>query len=114
VAVDDVCEAFVLAAATGEQEPGAVYNVGTGVQLTIADAVAVARETLGIAAQPEWGSLDERSWDTDCWVADPRRIRTALGWAPRRSFAEGFAELVGWFRDRPERVAFYEAAASRR
>jgi UDP-glucose 4-epimerase len=114
VYVDDVAEAFLLAAAGGAPKPGAVYNVGTGRQVTLGEAVAVARAALGIAAEPEWGSLEERPWDTEVWVSDPRTIRAELGWSARRSFAEGFGELVEWFRGRPQLLDFYEQGAARR
>lgn len=105
--VDDAVEACVRAAARPDQEPGAVYNVGSGVQTTVAQAVDVARRVLGIAAEPRWGSMAGRSWDTAVWVADPRRIRTALGWRPTLDFAAGFARFVDWFRTRPDMRAFY-------
>ena len=114
VYVDDVADAFLLAAEGEDQEPGAVYNVGTGRQVTVGDAVAVARAELGIAAEPEWGSMEERSFDTEVWIADVRKIRSELGWIPRRSFAEGFAEVVQWFRDRPHLRALYDGTARRR
>jgi dTDP-glucose 4,6-dehydratase len=32
-----------------------------------------------------------------------RKIRTELGWRPRRNLAEGLAETVAWYRDNPDR-----------
>ena len=40
VYVDDVVDAYCLAAAR-DHEPGSVYNVGTGVQTTLAEVVAL-------------------------------------------------------------------------
>jgi nucleoside-diphosphate-sugar epimerase len=114
VYVDDALDAFLLAAAHDGHEPGAVYNVGTGQQVTIAEAVAVARAELAIEAEPEWGSMDDRSWDTEVWVADPGKIRTELGWAPQRSFASGLAELADWLRARQDLWAFYDEGARAR
>ena len=100
VYVDDVVEAYLLAATRDGQEPGSVFNVGTGVQTSLRDAVTIARRVLGIAAEPAWGSMPNRSWDTTVWVADSRAIRTALGWAPRHDFETGFRRMVSWFADR--------------
>lgn len=105
VYVDDVCDAFVLAAQRGS--PGAVYNVGTGVQTTIGEIVEIARRELELRAEPRWGSMDERRWDTATWVANPRKIERDLGWAPRVALAEGFRRTVLWLRDRPELWARY-------
>jgi dolichol-phosphate mannosyltransferase len=112
VHVDDICEAFVGAAARAGQERGAVYNVGTGVQTTIGEAVEVARKALAIEKEPTWGSMPRRSWDTTCWVADARLIRERLGWSPRYSFEEGFRSTVDWFRAHPEMVALYRERIS--
>jgi UDP-glucose 4-epimerase len=96
VAVDDVVEAFVLAAAAENPEPGAVYNIGTGVGTSLAEVVELARRTLGIEAEAEWGSLPPRRWDTAVWVADSRKARARLGWAPRLELERGFRETVEW------------------
>lgn len=110
VFVDDVVEAYLAAARHTAGEPGAIYNVGTGVQTTIAEAVEVARRTLRIPGEPEWGSMPARVWDTDTWVADSRKIRAELGWAPRVTFAEGFARMAMWLDGHPELRDRYEAA----
>jgi len=93
--VDDVIDAYLLAE---RGEPGAVYNVGTGRQTPLREAVATAREVIGISAQPEWGTMADRLWDTTIWLANNQRIKAALGWQPRHSFAEGFREMVDWLR----------------
>ena len=101
VAVDDVTEAFVLAARRPSPEPGAIYNVGSGVQTSIAQLVALARRVLDIEAEPDWASMPPRSWDTDTWVADSRKIREELGWAPRIGLEEGFTRTVEWLLENP-------------
>lgn len=96
VYVDDVTEAFLLAAgAIGRHPPGAVYNVGTGVQTTLREVVDVARRILAIPAEPQWGSMPRRPWDASCWVADNRRIREELGWAPRFTLEQGLRAMTG-------------------
>lgn len=98
VYVEDVCEAYLLAATRAGQEPGAVYNVGSGVQTSLRQLVELARKSLGIAAEPAWGTMPARIWDTSVWVADNRRIREGLGWVPRTALAEGFDRTADWFR----------------
>ena len=107
VHVDDVCDAFLAAAGEPDQEAGAVYNVGTGVQTTIREAVDVTRRVLGLDEQPQWGTMAERKWDTTTWVADSRRIRSRLGWSPRHTFESGFRATVDWFHEHPEMLALY-------
>lgn len=113
VYVEDVVEAFLLAAATPGQEPGAIYNVGTEVQTSLHAVVEVARRVLAIGEQPRWGSMPDRGWDTDVWVADARRIRRDLGWQPRYTFEQGFQATVDWFRENPLVETVYRHSALR-
>jgi dolichol-phosphate mannosyltransferase len=99
VYADDVCDAYLRAAAQPNQEPGAIYNVGTGTQTTLHEVVEVARALFGIEAAPQWGTLERRQWDTATWVADSRKLRETLGWQPRTPFAEGFRQAAAWFRE---------------
>lgn len=110
VYVDDVVQAYLLAATAPEQDVDAVYNVGTGVQTTIRQVVVVARRLLHIAEEPQWDSMQDRAWDTDTWVADTSRIRKELGWQPKCSFEDGFARMMKWFRSNPQMVEAYLAA----
>jgi nucleoside-diphosphate-sugar epimerase len=105
--VDDVVDACLAAAAAPGQEPGAVYNVGTGRQTSLREVVELVRAEMGITAEPVWGSMAPRSWDTDVWVADSGQIRAQLGWQPSHALPEGFRLLVGWLRDQPEIQEFY-------
>ena len=106
VYVDDVIDAYILAAKTPNQEPGAIYNVGTGVQTTLREVVEVARRVMGITVEPVWGSMPSRRWDTDKWVADNRKIEKALGWRPRHTFEEGFHQMVNWYKSRERGSVF--------
>jgi nucleoside-diphosphate-sugar epimerase len=99
VSTDDVYRAYVLAASRERGEPGAVYNVGSGTQTTMREVVALAARLLQIPGEPVWGSMPERRWDTNTWVADPRRIRLDLGWAPVDSLESGLSRMIEWSRD---------------
>jgi UDP-glucose 4-epimerase len=106
VYTNDVDDAYLLAAST--QAPrGAVYNVGTGVQTTLREVVDVARRTLAIPAEPQWGTMPDRKWDTSVWVANPARIGRELGWQPRVPFDEGFRKMADWLREHREYHAIY-------
>jgi nucleoside-diphosphate-sugar epimerase len=107
VYVDDVVEAYILAATVQDQDPAGIYNVGTGIQTTIQEVVAVARRQLNITVEPEWASMKDRIWDTGTWLSDSRHIQQNLGWAPRYSFEQGFAKMVEWFRANPAVMEAY-------
>jgi dolichol-phosphate mannosyltransferase len=96
VYVDDVSEAFVTAAR--DAPAGRVYNVGSGRQTTIAEIVDVVRRLAGVEAEPDWGSMTERGWDTETWVANPARIRDELGWEARIGLEDGLRRTLDWLR----------------
>jgi nucleoside-diphosphate-sugar epimerase len=107
VYIDDVVQAFLLAATGEKQELGAVYNVGTGVQTSLREVVDVACHTLGIAAEPKWSSMENRIWDTGTWVSDHRCIEQQLGWRPEFTFEQGFRTMVDWFKQNPAMIDVY-------
>ncbi len=100
VYIDDVVEAFVLAAARC-RTPGAIYNVGTGRQMRLRDVVDVVRRLTATEEVPKWGSMSNRTWDTSVWVANPARIRRELGWSPKYTFEKGFSAFVSWLKRNP-------------
>ncbi len=104
VYVEDVCSAFI-AAAQLPHKLGAIYNLGTGVQTSLREVVGVARKELNITAEPEWGSMPGRIWDTNVWVSNCQSIKRELQWEPECSFAEGFHRTAEWFR---QHAASYE------
>jgi dolichol-phosphate mannosyltransferase len=103
VHVDDVCEAFVLAAGA---ERGRVYNVGSGRQTTVAELVEATRQLLALEAEPDWGSMPDRSWDTETWVANPQRIRDELGWEARIGLEDGLRRTLDWLRSEAPRERY--------
>ena len=89
--VGDVVDACVRAALAEDLPPGAVVNVGTGVQTGVAELVDTAARVTGrpIAIAP--GAHPGRAWDTADWVCDPRAAEELLGWVPSVGLEEGLA-----------------------
>jgi nucleoside-diphosphate-sugar epimerase len=102
VYVDDVCDAFVRAAEQPLDDPGAVFNLGSGTQTTLAQLVEVAGDLFGVVEEPVWGTMEQRSWDTTLWVSDPSAIGQALGWQATTSLREGLAALAQWMGAQPD------------
>jgi len=96
VHTDDVVRALLLAAEQNGAERGVIYNVGTGTQTTLRDAVRLAREMFEISAEPQWATMPDRSWDTTTWVANADKIENELGWKASVGFAEGFRRFAEW------------------
>jgi UDP-glucose 4-epimerase len=100
--IEDVLEAFLLAATHPDQEVGAVYNIGSGIQISLREVVDIARRIMELEVEPAWGTMPQRSWDTNHWVADNRKAQDELGWRVGFSFQDGFRRMVEWFRHNPE------------
>lgn len=115
VYVEDVVDAFLLAAERAVPGAGAVYNVGSGLQTTLRELAETARRVYGIAEEPAWAAFPAREWDTDVWVADARRIAEELGWSARTPLEDGLAAFARWMDAQPPRIAErYRAAVGAR
>jgi dolichol-phosphate mannosyltransferase len=111
VYVDDVIDAFVLAAAAGSSAgSGEIFNVASGRSVSLAEIVEVIRTILAVPAQPAWGTHPGRPWDTAVWAGDNARIRDRLGWRPRYSLEQGLRAAIEWFRQHVEIRGRYLAA----
>lgn len=110
--VDDVCDAFLKAADAAARYPGAVWNVGSGVQTTIGEFVELARTMLGIIEEPRFGSMPARTWDTEVWKADSALIAEQLGWSPTHDLQSGFGEMIMWFRKNENMLKHYQRQQS--
>jgi nucleoside-diphosphate-sugar epimerase/glycosyltransferase involved in cell wall biosynthesis len=104
VYVDDVCEAFILAAAKMNPEIyGQSLNIGTGIKTTIADLAAIAKDVFDIDAEPRFGSMSGRSWDLPDWYADPRRAKALIGWEATTTLEQGLQLASDWVETLSER-----------
>jgi dTDP-glucose 4,6-dehydratase len=94
--IDDHVQGIELVRTKGG--PGAVYNIGGGTELSNKELTGLLLE----ACDAGWDMVEyvtdrkghDRRYSVDC-----ARIRTELGYRPRRDFATGLAETVRWYRD---------------
>jgi nucleoside-diphosphate-sugar epimerase len=106
--VDDAVDAMLTLAAAPAVARGAVYNVCTGVQTTVRDAVDLARGLMDVAAEPSWATMPPRAWDTGVWVGSPATLETEIGWRAPTAFAAGLRQTLHWLQSDPDRRRFYE------
>ncbi len=66
--------------------------------------VEVTREQFGVTAEPVWGSMAQRTWDTKVWIADRTKISRELGWQPHYPLREGLAHTAEWFAHHQDRL----------
>jgi dTDP-glucose 4,6-dehydratase len=92
--VDDHCRAIERVLLAGRL--GATYNVGSGVEASIADLAGAILGLLGLPSSmieivPDRPGHDRR------YLLDSSLIRAELGWAPQVDFESGLAATVNWY-----------------
>ncbi len=107
VYIDDIVEAYLQAATTRLSDPGSIFNVGSGVQTTIHQVVDLAKEIFNISETPNWGSMENRSWDTNIWLANNEKIREILKWQPKNSFKQGLQKSLNWLKENEQIWSHY-------
>jgi dTDP-glucose 4,6-dehydratase len=94
--IDDHIQGIELVRTQGR--PGEIYNIGGGTELTNKQLTTMLLEACGA----DWNSVEhvpdrkghDRRYSVDC-----TKIRQELGYTPRRTFQDGLAETVRWYRD---------------
>jgi UDP-glucose 4-epimerase len=92
--VGDVAEALVKAASF-EGEP-CIFNIGSGMGLSLNDLVAEIRNLTGRNIEVQYTA--GRNVDVPANVLDCSRAREHLGWRARTPFAEGLRRTYEWMR----------------
>jgi nucleoside-diphosphate-sugar epimerase len=110
VHVDDVVAAYLRTAEAALADPGAVFNVCSGRQTTLGEAVATVRKVLGFAVEPTWGTMAPRAWDAHAWVGDPALAARELGWTATTSIDEGIGRFAAWLKSEPGMYERYRGA----
>src|SRR5579863_40083 len=97
VYVDDVCAAFILAAA--KMHPGLYgehFNIGSGKKTTIGELAGLARNLFRVKEDPKFGSMEGRAWDLAEWYANPLKAQQMLDWSARIGLEDGLRTTSQW------------------
>jgi len=97
VYVGDTCRAFVIAAARIHHDLyGEVFNIGSGDKTTIADLAVLVKNEFQIVDEPQFGTMEGRSWDLPDWYSNPGKAERELGWKVTTTLAQGLHETSLW------------------
>lgn len=99
VHVEDIVDAYLLAAKHKTKELGPVYNIGSGTQTNMKKLVELSKKLFKITEKPRWGSMVNRSWDTSNWVSNSNKARKVLGWKPKFSLQQGLSSTYTWLEN---------------
>lgn len=98
VYIDDIVDAYLMLAEKKPKEH-AIFNIGTGVESTVADVVAITEKILQKKLTVLYGQTVSRPWECERWRADISRIQQVLGWKPRYSLEQGITRTIQWFKN---------------
>lgn len=92
--VKDCAEAIVLATEFyNESQP---VNLGTGIEISIGDLAHEIARLVGFEGRIVWDTSKPNGQPRRCW--DVSRAEKAFGFRARRSFADGLAQTIAWYR----------------
>jgi polyisoprenyl-phosphate glycosyltransferase len=97
--VDDICEAFILAAAGIEKIKGEVFNVGTGVKTTIRELTNLIREQYHIENAPAFGNMPNRNWDVPDWFSNSHKANEIIHWKHKIELPDGLQKVDSWQKE---------------
>jgi nucleoside-diphosphate-sugar epimerase len=92
--VEDVAAGL---AALVRQGVAGVFNIASGVPVTVRQLMETIGEIMGRTALLRFGAVPYRAWEPRFICGDNQRLR-ALGWAPRYGLREGLAGTVDWWQ----------------
>lgn len=95
--IDDMVDAY-LKIDELKKNSGEYFNIGTGVQSTIKNAVETAIHVTGKKGNFVWGGMKNRNWDTNNWVADISKARQLLNWVPTTTLEKGLKLTWNWYQ----------------
>jgi polyisoprenyl-phosphate glycosyltransferase len=107
VYVDDVCTAFIAAAASINDIRGEAFNVGTGTKTTIGDLSEIILQKYTIAQPPAFGNMPNRNWDVQDWYSNSDKAKDVLGWSADVQLEDGLDAVDRWQKEVNFDTAFW-------
>lgn len=98
--VEDHCSA-IDAMLQAEGRDGEVFNVGSGDEKSVLDIASMILSILG-KSEDLLEYVQDRPGHVLRHAVDPSKLRSALGWTPKHTFASAMRETVEWYRNNPD------------
>ena len=95
--IDNTVAGSLLAAtAPAKEVAGRMFNVATGIRITLNDTVKILRRITGYTGEVKHGP--ERAGDIKHSLADISLAQKHMGYQPTVSFEDGLERTVAWYR----------------
>lgn len=99
VHVDDLTEAFEIAAARAEVLSGEIINLASGRSTSVRTIVRTAMDELKTSVNVQWNTAgNTRAWDRSVWIGTTGKASALLGWQPQIELADGIQNMASWLR----------------
>ncbi|HYE24024.1 MAG TPA: SDR family oxidoreductase [Clostridia bacterium] len=95
--IDNAVQANLKAAKANSSVAGGMFNVATGVRVTLNQAFEALRKVTGYSGGVNYAP--EREGDVKHSLADISAAAAALGYSPTVSFEDGLGHTVAWYRE---------------
>ncbi|MFH1968242.1 MAG: SDR family NAD(P)-dependent oxidoreductase, partial [bacterium] len=99
VFIEDIIGAYLTIIKNANDVNGEIFNVGTGVQITIDELVNIIKKITNSAIKPKYGQITPAQTEPKSWVADISKIKEKLNWQPKYSLKEGLVKNIEWFKN---------------
>lgn len=97
VYIDDCVNAFVSAAIHLKEDFfGDSINIGTGKKTSLEELASLSKTLFNIQGTPNWGTMENRKWDTQDWYGNYDLAKKLINWEPTVSLQEGLRLTYNW------------------
>ena len=94
-----VADAARAIASVADGKVSGVFNLGSGEAQPLKTIIEIIRAETQSVVQPAYGAIPYRPDQVMHLQADVTKLRSATGWSPRVSLAEGIRETVRWDKE---------------
>ena len=100
--VEDLCELYEAAIATGDRAIGEAFNIGGGIEnsLSLREFLSILEAELGTGI--DVGHAEWRRGDQRYFVSNNGKAKRLLKWEPRTGCREGIGRLARWVDENRE------------
>ncbi|MCM8787219.1 MAG: GDP-mannose 4,6-dehydratase [Candidatus Omnitrophica bacterium] len=98
--IDDVIDCYLkIPLVINKKIYGEVFNIGTGQQYSNDEVANLIIKIMRKKAIIKKGGYQERSWDTNFWVAETSKANEYLKWKAKYQLEDGLTKTVNWFKN---------------
>lgn len=97
--IEDVISAYMKVIDSIGDIRGNIFNIGSGMQHSIAEVADGAGKALGYDIKTEYGNAAAKQHEPKQWVADISKAKKILHWEPAFSLEKGIAKNIAWFQN---------------